>query len=254
MQLGIGLGLGLSLFRNVVSVIVNLLYSLTVTRASTRTVMGYASGATLADGQSLLTVPANVPAIKGARLVGSTWYTTDINGVALPVEGVSIGIAGENSSTADDIATIPTPSILTPEQGAIEIVLTPDETAPAFAIAVGSTIDASNYLYIYQAAGNIFIRRFLGGLSELVSQEYSAVNGTEARIQVYWDSVIGFGIRAADSSFDITTLVFQLNANTTAFPLNTTLTIGSRNGGGIFKATVGPQIKFYKSAEAAGWV
>ena len=67
-----------------------------VSRASSRTVWGYPADGVIADGMSLLTVPDNIVAFTGGRLLaGNVWSAVDADGAAL-TPAVSVADAGTN--------------------------------------------------------------------------------------------------------------------------------------------------------------
>lgn len=70
-----------------------------VSRASSRTVWGYPADGIIADGQSLLTVPDDIMAFTGGRLLaGNVWSAIDADGTAL-TPAVSMADAGTNLLT-----------------------------------------------------------------------------------------------------------------------------------------------------------
>jgi hypothetical protein len=379
----------------------------TVDRNSTRTVQGFASDAELADGQVLLTVPVDIPALEGFRLGGTTWFSTDINGLALPTEGLSVADAAENlllrseefdssvwakgtggSISADsvkapnglmtadaytwavststfaflaqggsgdlstdhtfsvylktpsgdgsktvklsvsdlsistvkstsmlvtenwtrlsftvntgnntglvgagfspdsfaagdimhvwgaqlevgpvatpyiptttttetrdaDLWSEPTPSVLTPQKGAIEMVIDPSVTGQA-AIVLASFVDSSNYISVGVIATSVNFRKLLAGVPSQPQASYTHTSGTQMLIQVFWDNILGMGVRAADESVDITAIAFDTNSDIQDTPLASTVTIGNRDGALIFQGTYKAPI-FYASKAAAGW-
>lgn len=406
-QLGLGMGMGGGI-SGAVGYIINLLIA-ACTRATERTVWGLPGDGVVADGESLLTVPINVPAITGGRLDGSTWYATDADGAPLDTSlsvyddgenlllqsngfnispwakvytgdgnititpNAKIGPDGElsgsmvvfdakTSGTANirqvvtglsnpstlaptlyaysdttttlglrqgngglgleslnlpagiwtrlqssvgsnaagffnfdieqdsdtaktvylyggdleldlatayiptttttgtrdaDINTVPTPSNLTPESGAIEMVFTPKATVENFDYVWAFFSDTNNFTGVYQNAGSFFIISNTASNIELKSFILAAAVDTEYRLQSYWDEVTSkLGIRIAEASADITVVAFQTVALTNTVVVAANMSIANRGGSFILVgeyANQGQPIT-WASASDAGWL
>jgi hypothetical protein len=82
------------------------------------------------------------------------------------------------------------------------------------------------------------------------------VTGTPLKVQIYWDDVIGIGIRAANASDDITVVSFITDADTQNIALAVDIGIGNRNGEVQFIGDYADNglPKTWSSAQAAGWL
>ena len=171
------------------------------------------------------------------------------------VAGPCIETSGATGSRNADLNSIPTPSILTPEQGAISGIVYPDETGQTAKDIISSYVDASNS---FNLRINPTIVQFNKRVSAVniftISETYTHTAGTPLQYELYWDNVIGMGVRVADLSTDISALPFHVNADTSSVPFSSLIDLGHLNGTNIFKASSIQDPIFHKSAAAAGWV
>lgn len=163
-----------------------------------------------------------------------------------------IGADTAASASRDaDINTIPTPSVLTPQNGAFEVLIDPALVGQNNNIPI--SFDDSTTSLILITTGNVRLFNTTGNSGTFA---YILTPGTYMRIQVYWDDVIGFGCRAADEGDYINAVAFSTNAAIANQSLGATLSIGHKVGGSVFQgeyANNGQPIA-YASAQAAGWV
>jgi len=178
------------------------------------------------------------------------------NTIATPV---IIGADTAASATRDaDIITTPTPSVLTAASGAIEMVVDPAAAISATSFLMAIYVDASNSTYIYASSSGaslIFAKRVGGVNNELTAFSYTPTGGTPLRFQLYWDSVLGRGLRVADASADIAAVAFTTDSEVDDTPIGSDMSIGHRAGILLFQgeyANNGLPI-CYASKEAAGW-
>jgi hypothetical protein len=150
------------------------------------------------------------------------------------------------ASRAADQNVIPTPSVLTPESGAIEIYLVPSETGRDD-VAINFASAFYNALVVRPTSVRLY--KDPAG-AEYASFSYTHAKDVGIKIQAYWNPE-EIGVRASDG--DITLETFAVNTNVNGMLLDAVTQIGHRDGANVF---VGDYSDFiaYASAEAAGWL
>ncbi len=251
MSFGVGIGIGMQFPMGGAGGLSSKLAQLTsldivnanVDRNSTRTVSAYATAAVIADGESLVTIAIDEPALEGYRYLGAGngWSTVDADGVALPdLRGLSVGISGNNSSTDDDRWDEPTPSLWAVNQLAGVHTFTPVGTA-AVGTVLGSYVDATNHTKIHFDGTNIKFTVTVAGAPTEATFAYATTAGTECEVQYEYD---GADLRVfAKDSIDVDP-AFAETAFVGSVPLNTTIGIGNDNNGASILQAVNPSPVF----------
>ncbi len=205
------------------------------------------------------------PTVTGLRTYGIITSTAAGNLTDILAEAVDLTVgtvAGPHiptttaAATRDaDIVTVPTPDVLTAESGAIEMVLTPDEAGQAFKYLWTLYTDSNNRLSCTTngTGTTIQIIKSVGGFIAAPAIAYTTLPNTKLRCQVYWDDVLGLGIRAADEDADISLISFVTYADTTPILIPSTVGICNQDGVGQLKVSNIQPIKCYASKQAAGW-
>ena len=165
-----------------------------------------------------------------------------------------VATSGAEATNAADICIVPIPNVLTPQKGAIEIIVDPKADNQGTKYVIHSAIDGSNELKLNVAgtAGHVFTKEILDINIFVVGQSYNYEVGVFMRYQIYWDEVIGVGIRVAAASADIGALSFITDPDTQDMPLDESLCVGNRFGGALFVGNYRSVI-CHESKEAAGW-
>lgn len=165
-----------------------------------------------------------------------------------------IPTSGGTSSRAADIATYPTPSVLSSESGAIELTGMPSDITP-YKVLLSSYDDASNNIMVRvgAASSRIEFRKEVGGASSTAFYTRTVVLDEEIKIQIYW---VGdtYKIRYCASVDDINLLTFGSNSTPSGdVKLGDFISIGNEEGAAFLPANYS-QITCWSSAEKAGWV
>jgi hypothetical protein len=189
----------------------------------------------------------------GTLSVGYFNSQLELGTVSTPQKYTATGTA----STDADINTTPTPPVLTPQSGAIEMVVDPRALHTSTSYMMSLFTDSANYTSVaaISAGTQVRITKVVAGVPNNAIFNYTHVVGTPLRFQAYWDDVLGIGIRVADASADITAVSFITDANTDDATVSASMGIGNQDSASLFigeYANNGVPI-VYASKEVAGW-
>ncbi len=148
---GMGLGMGLGGGGRITRFVINLLIA-TCTRATTRTVFGFPADGVIADGESLLKIGTNEPAISGGRFLAPGWSGVDDNGASLTT-ALSVTSAGTNKCAS--VKANPTDTTNIAKSGDVASTLTVVDDSAELAIAGLDEVCNGNVYMLNNSAGSI---------------------------------------------------------------------------------------------------
>jgi hypothetical protein len=224
----------------------------------------YGTGSALASGGTA-TITGAASATEGSpntievTVAGTVTITVTGSLDYFQLEGGSVATsiiitAGTTITRAADINTVPTPSVLTAESGAIELLFTPTRDLQGTNMLLNSFVDGSNQLSVVVRDTRLDFIKTVAGVpfTTLFNYNYSA--GTQTRAQVYFDNVLGIGIRVADADADISAVGFITDPDVSLAPINDVLYLGVRGDASLLFETLFDSIIAYQSPQAAGWL
>lgn len=152
-----------------------------------------------------------------------------------------------------DVPYFDTPSVWTPQNGAFEISLAPEDILKVnnwiFSLFDG---DFDGYFGLpFFAANDIRFRKIVSGSAYDAIASYTAVNGTRMTIRGFWHSTEGTGVKAADADGDIDGATLGTNPNVDPMILLDSTSLCHRGGASIFPAEVKIIFKAWATKEAA---
>jgi len=224
-------------------------YTLWMTGSGSITLSGVATG-TATEAEPLTFTPT------AGTLTCTVSGTVDMAQLETGANKTSFILTGAATASRDaDQNTIPTPSVLTAESGAIEVVCTPSVGGQSFDFLLHLQQSADDEFMLYADAAFITFSKRIAGVYNSARFTHTHVADTAIRVQLWYDKNSGLHVRAADELDDITLTSFVNNANLEDMPLGDTMSIGHRLNANVFTADF-PQngITCYSSAEAAGWL
>lgn len=155
-------------------------------------------------------------------------------------------------STDADINTVPTPSVLTPQSGAVRLKVEP-KSLEVFTVYLGSILSGGNEFSIYNPDVNtIRFRSIVSVAATDVDFAYTPTVGQKMVIDLAWD---GTNIYLAVYDDGDTQPPLQFTSEPNAIAFNTTLDVGNLDGANMSPAEFdnnGVPV-CYASKEAAGW-
>jgi hypothetical protein len=134
---------------------------------------------------------------------------------------------------------------------AFEMAITPLTTGQS-ANAFASYTDANNWVSVQVEATTIALEKRVAGTTYSASFSYTHTADTTLRLQAFFDTTNGSGIRVADYGSDITAAAFGTQADTASSVLASSVEIGTENALSHFEGDYISVIP-YASKEAAQW-
>ena len=223
-------------------------YTISVCGTGDITVSGTATG-TATEG-SPLTVTATAGTLT-CTVTGTLSIAQVETGTLATPFIITAGATGSRNADLNSILTADLP--IAPEQGAVDITLTPDEAGQSKSIMALYTSN-NDFIEITTSPTVVGLNKRIGAVNHTAFPSYAHLVDVPMRIQLYWDNVIGIGCRVAAESADITAIPFTTDANTDLPLIPAVISLGHRNNTLIFKSSSIQDPIFHKSAAAAGWV
>lgn len=203
-----------------ISLLVN---DFSVSRASARTVWGYPVDGVIAEGQSLLTVPDNIVAFTGGRLLAdNSWADTDADGAALdPV--VSVADAGTNKVICREANPTDTSNITKSGDAAATFTVI-DDSASLAAANLDQVCTTGNVYKLDNSAGSTNAQvDITGQVATLNPQTITMRCRSSGSIQVYFSDGSGYATSAVTPSG-----TYSLFENSNITPADTTTQVRIR--------------------------